>query len=142
MWRHLVWFQVLCLVGCASTLTREELSSAADARWKRAVCTTPPKSRIVWTENKLHCGPLADAWGCHVPAENTLYLSVKIPEDKRLQVMTHEKGHLLAPYEKPRHTEPGTGIMSAYIDDAAEEITAADINLICKEANCRCRNPE
>jgi hypothetical protein len=137
----LVWAQVFGLtLGCgAPALT---LAKQADERWRQAVCTTPPPHRIVWVEKIRACGGHPNIWGCHVPVEKTIYLWQGIPEEHRLDVMTHEKGHSLAPYYQPRHTLAGEGLMSPYMDDASSKITAQDIDLICKEAECHCRNPE
>lgn len=56
-----------------------------------------------------------------------------------LQVLTHEMGHSLHPNA---HVADDAGIMSAYVSHAKTVITTADIQMICEEYDCPCRNPE
>lgn len=139
-----IWLAVL-LFGCAAQPSFVQLVQTARHRWEVAVCRTPRYDSLEVVPIIAGCPgppPFGDYWyGCYYPSTETLLISKKVPgaEGVLLQVITHEMGHSIHP---GKHIEDNAGIMSPYISKSRPTITEADIDMICEEYDCPCRNPE
>jgi hypothetical protein len=90
------------------------------------------------------CGEkIPNAWGCYTTAEYLVEISESTPPEYLLQVITHEMGHSMVPHkEGGNHLFFEQGIMMPHPEHSLGKITDADIDFICKEYDCPCRNPE
>lgn len=128
----------LLLAACRSP-TFPELVTAANHRWEQAVCRTPRYKVLQYVSSIGYCGKKGDWWGCYDSSTGVLQVSRKTDPDRLLQTITHEMGHAIA---NGKHVAPNTGIMAPYVYQATPNITAADIELLCEDYECPCRNPE
>jgi hypothetical protein len=88
---------------------------------------------------ELKCGDNT-AYGCEYASSGRIKLSSDIPDHKLFQVVVHELGHAMAPYAG--HVGAWQGIMSEYVSESRPYITRHDIELICRDYDCPCSNPE
>lgn len=131
---------VLLLFSCADTNRFDLLVDQARLRWEKAICRTPRYRTLEIVRSIPSCQNSTKAWGCYDYVSGELLVSRTTPKDQRLKVLTHEMGHSISPGHG--HLETRTGIMYLYADTVPDVITSDDIDFICKEYDCPCRNPE
>lgn len=113
------------------------LTQKAEDRWYAAICRTPTHTAIRVVPPPMKCGLILDAWGCRTHGD-MLWLAADLPAQHLEQVMVHEMGHTF----NVDHVLPFEGIQASNFDEALPYITAADIDLVCRERDCPCRRPE
>lgn len=132
---------ILLLFSCVDTNQFDLLVDQARLRWEKAICRTPPYLKVELLRTIPQCkGASPRIWGCYDGISGLIRVSRSTPKDQRLKVLTHEMGHSFAPGKG--HLEDTTGVMYPYLDQVPDYITSADIDFICKEYDCPCRNPE
>lgn len=132
----------LLFTGCVHEQSFLEQVAMARVRWEHATCRTPKYRLVSLLPRISECGPAKDNFsGCYDRHSGTIEISKKIAlvPGLRYQVITHEMGHSLGP---STHVPDDTGLMSPYTDHSLPTITEADLDLICQEIDCPCRNPE
>lgn len=132
----------LLFTGCVHEQSFLEQVSMARARWEHAICRSPRYAMLSLVPSVDTCsGVKNNFYGCYDRSSATVQISAKVPNTPGLlyKVITHEMGHSLGPAE---HVGNWQGIMSPYTDSSLSVITDEDLDLICKEYDCPCRNPE
>lgn len=130
------------LTGCLHEQSFLEQVHAASDRWEHAICRAPRYALVSLLPSIDVCsGVKNNFYGCYDRSTATIQISMKIPNTPglRYQVITHEMGHSLGP---SHHLGDWQGLMSPYSDSALHVLTNEDLDLICKEYECPCRNPE
>lgn len=124
------------------TKSFDSLVEESRLRWYRAVCRQPTYREIQLVESIPVCGEKrSDWWGCYDYVSGLLRVSKVVPPDQVGKVLVHEMGHTLKP-SLPQHLPSSTGIMYQKASSVPDLITRDDIDFICKEYDCPCRNPE
>lgn len=134
-----LWLLAGMLAACHSP-SFPELVTAANKRWEVAICRTPRYTDIQYVDSITTCATPGSYLGCYTLGSAVIQVSKKTKPEHLLWVITHEMGHSLA--ASAAHVPPNKGIMSPGRAHSTPNITAADIELLCEDYECPCRNPE